>query len=87
MRRLAAGDQWQFKTGGRELALVVLGGLLDVRSNRGDWQEIGRRPSVFTVFLMRSTCRRTPPRRRAQSPRASLLSLRPPPPPTFHPGW
>lgn len=47
VRRLAAGDQYQFKTGGREFVLVVLGGLLDVRSNRGAWQEIGRRPSVF----------------------------------------
>jgi len=47
VRRLAAGGQWEFKTGARELALVVLGGLLNVASNRGDWQEIGRRPNVF----------------------------------------
>ncbi len=47
VRRLKPGNQWHFKTGGHELALVVLGGLLDVTSNRGDWQEMGRRSSVF----------------------------------------
>jgi len=47
VRRLAAGEQWQARTGGRELALVVLGGLLDVTSTRGEWREIGRRPNVF----------------------------------------
>jgi len=47
VRRPAAGEQWQAETGGRETALVVLGGLLDVTSNRGDWHEIGRRQNVF----------------------------------------
>jgi 5-deoxy-glucuronate isomerase len=47
VRRLTGGEQWQLKTGGQELAIVVLGGLLDVTSNRGDWREIGRRPNVF----------------------------------------
>lgn len=46
-RRLAAGEQWQSKTGGRETAVLILGGVLDVSSSRGDWQKIGRRPHVF----------------------------------------
>ncbi|MFB3902855.1 MAG: 5-deoxy-glucuronate isomerase [Acidobacteriota bacterium] len=47
VRRLAAGGQWQSETGGQELALVVLSGVLDVSSNRGDWHGAGRRPDVF----------------------------------------
>jgi len=47
VRRLTAGEQWQVKTAGRELALVVLGGLLDVTSSRGEWREIGGRMNVF----------------------------------------
>ena len=41
-RRLAAGQSWSFQTDGNELALVVLGGTVDVDSNRGQWQ--GARP-------------------------------------------
>jgi 5-deoxy-glucuronate isomerase len=46
-RRLAAGKQWRFETGGHELALVVLGGTVDVSSNRGNWTGLGERPNVF----------------------------------------
>lgn len=57
-RRLAAGHTWSFATGEHELALVVLGGVLDIASNRGRWQEVGRREHVFaglpyTLYLPR----------------------------------
>ena len=46
-RRLAAGDSWAFQWGGSELALVMLGGVVDVRSNRGVWSSVGGRSDVF----------------------------------------
>jgi len=46
-RRLAAGKEWLFETGKNELALVVLGGTLDIDSNRGHWLGVGLRPNVF----------------------------------------
>ena len=47
-RRLQKGASWQHHTGGDELALVILGGVAAVRSSRGNWQRIGRRPDVFS---------------------------------------
>ncbi len=47
VRRLAAGRAWSFQTGAHELALVMLGGTVDVESNRGRWQGIGRRAHAF----------------------------------------
>jgi len=46
-RRLAAGRAWTHQTGGSELALVVLGGTVDITSSRGAWQGVGQRPHVF----------------------------------------
>ncbi len=46
-RRMHKGEDWSFETGPYELALVVLGGACSVTSNRGNWQEIGRRANVF----------------------------------------
>lgn len=46
-RRLTAGSAWSFSTGSHELALVMLGGVARVRSNRGTWENFGRRESVF----------------------------------------
>ncbi len=59
-RRLAAGKSWSFAIGGHELALVVLGGTLDVTSNKGEWRGLGRRPHVFAglpyaLYLPRNT--------------------------------
>lgn len=45
-RRLEAGSSWSFATGTHELALVALGGVMQVHSERGDWQ-IGGRANVF----------------------------------------
>ena len=46
-RRLAAGRAWTHRTGGSELALVALGGTVDITSSRGAWQGVGQRPHVF----------------------------------------
>jgi len=46
-RRLASGRTWTFDTGPHELAMVVLGGTVDVTSTRGDWPGLGRRAHVF----------------------------------------
>jgi 5-deoxy-glucuronate isomerase len=46
-RRLAAGQSWSFHTKNNELALVMLGGVVHVRTNRGQWQNVGARPHVF----------------------------------------
>ncbi len=59
-RRMRAGQQWEHGTGEAELALVILGGVCSVRSNRGAWDEIGRRPNVFggmpyALYLPRRT--------------------------------
>jgi 5-deoxy-glucuronate isomerase len=59
-RRMAKGARWQHETGDYEYALVVLGGVCVVRSSRGDWSPVGRRPDVFsgmpyTLYLPRHT--------------------------------
>jgi 5-deoxy-glucuronate isomerase len=60
VRCLKQGRHWQFATGENELALTVLGGVCSVRSNRGKWPRVGRRPDVFsgmpyTLYLPRRT--------------------------------
>jgi 5-deoxy-glucuronate isomerase len=47
VQRLAPGERTTASTGDRELGLVVLGGRCAVRSSRGNWTGIGRRPNVF----------------------------------------
>jgi 5-deoxy-glucuronate isomerase len=59
-RRLRAGERWVHDTGENELALVVLGGVCAVRSNRGEWLDLGQRPHVFAglphgLYLPRQT--------------------------------
>ena len=46
-RRLAAGRSWSFQSGGNELALVMLGGVVDINTSRGTWQGVGGRANVF----------------------------------------
>ncbi|MFM7584724.1 MAG: 5-deoxy-glucuronate isomerase, partial [Caldilinea sp.] len=45
-RRLRAGQSWSFLCGAHELALVMLGGVVDVVSSRGSWQGVGGRANV-----------------------------------------
>ena len=47
VRSLANGAQHQGDTGGKELAIVVLGGVCSVTSSRGEWPHIGGRKTVF----------------------------------------
>lgn len=59
-RRMSGGNLWDHETGENELALVVLGGTCAVRSSRGEWEHIGRRPDVFSgmpycLYLPRRT--------------------------------
>jgi len=46
-RKLKAGEKWGENTGDSEYGLVVLGGICSVRSSRGTWERIGRRPNPF----------------------------------------
>jgi 5-deoxy-glucuronate isomerase len=47
VRQLAAGASWADHTGGREVCLVLLAGLVRVRWNGGAWQPLGPREGVF----------------------------------------
>ena len=60
VRHLAAGQAWSFATGEHELALVPLGGSVDVASDRGSWAGVGGRANVFAglphaLYLPRRT--------------------------------
>ena len=59
-RKMRRGEPWDFETHEHELALVVLGGVGQVTSNRGTWTVVGRRPNVFagmpyTLYLPAET--------------------------------
>jgi 5-deoxy-glucuronate isomerase len=59
-RKMKRGDLWTHAVGENELALVVLGGACRVRSSRGEWEQVGRRPNVFAgmpyaLYLPRRT--------------------------------
>jgi 5-deoxy-glucuronate isomerase len=46
-RRLISGETWRGQTGDCEYGFVILGGTCDIRSSRGQWERVGRRPDVF----------------------------------------
>ena len=46
-RRMRAGESWTSDTRDLEFGFVVLGGVCSIRSSRGKWERIGRRPDVF----------------------------------------
>jgi len=48
VRLLRRGQEWEMSTDESEYGLVVLGGVCSVRSSRGDWPKVGRRPNVFS---------------------------------------
>lgn len=59
VRRFGPGQRWSFATGGSELAIVPLSGVVMVESSRGSWQ-VGGRPNVFAgpphaLYLPRET--------------------------------
>src|SRR5262245_1126457 len=60
LRRLHAQSSWTVATSNYELAIVVLSGRISVEANRGQWQHIGGRDSVFSglpsaLYLPRHT--------------------------------
>jgi len=60
VRRLHSGQQWDHHTDECESLLVILGGSCSVRSNRGTWTDVGKRPNVFAgmpyaLYLPRKT--------------------------------
>jgi 5-deoxy-glucuronate isomerase len=46
-RKLDRGQTYFSETNGRELAIVVLGGICSVYSSRGEWLDFGKRATVF----------------------------------------
>lgn len=57
-RKMRQGETWQSETGRNELALVILGGVCSITSDKGQWKNIGRRANVFagmpyTLYLPR----------------------------------
>lgn len=60
VRSLAAQQLWASATGEHELAIVVFSGTIQVESDRGRWQQIGERKTVFSglpsaLYLPRQT--------------------------------
>ena len=60
VRHLQKGQQWQHNTGEHEVAIVLLGGKCSVKSDKGEWAEIGNRKDVFSgmpwaLYLPRHT--------------------------------
>lgn len=47
-RRMDKGDQWARNTEGYEHALVILGGVCNIRTSQGEFLQVGRRPNVFS---------------------------------------
>ena len=47
-RRLNAGQTWSASTGDDEYAHVILGGVCTIRTSRGEYARVGRRPNVFS---------------------------------------
>lgn len=59
-QKMSRGQTWTHESGEHELAMVILGGRCKVTSNKGQWNEVGRRPSVFAglpyaLYLPRRT--------------------------------
>ena len=46
-RKMRQGENWQGHTGNSEYGFVILGGACAVKSSRGTWENVGRRPDVF----------------------------------------
>jgi 5-deoxy-glucuronate isomerase len=60
VRRLAAGQTWDFQTGAHELGLIPLSGSVAVTSDQGTWAHVGGRNDVFSglphaLYLPRQT--------------------------------
>jgi len=59
-RRLNTGQRWGKNTGEYEYGLVILGGVCTIRTSKGEFLKVGRRPNVFSgmpyaLYLSRRT--------------------------------
>jgi 5-deoxy-glucuronate isomerase len=58
-RRLSAGKEWSFNSGENELAIILLKGVISVRSTRGSWQGLERKDvwtsAATALYLPRDT--------------------------------
>lgn len=45
--KLTARESWSARTDANEFCLVILGGRCQIESNRGKWEKVGRRETVF----------------------------------------
>jgi 5-deoxy-glucuronate isomerase len=59
-RKMKPNQAWQHQTGEHELVLVVLAGVCQINSSLGNWENVGRRPNVFSgmpyaLYLPRRT--------------------------------
>ena len=59
-RLLQPKESWEFDTGDCEYGVVLLGGVCQVETSRGEWERVGRRPNVFAgmphaLYLPRRT--------------------------------
>lgn len=59
-RRLSANQEWASESGDDEVAVVILGGCLNVVSSKGRWSGLGERNNVFSglpyaLYLPRQT--------------------------------
>jgi 5-deoxy-glucuronate isomerase len=60
VRRMSKGESWSGKTGENEYVHVILGGVCNISTSQGDFNDVGRRPDVFSgmpyaMYLSRQT--------------------------------
>jgi 5-deoxy-glucuronate isomerase len=58
--RLNSGERWGGSTGATEIVHVILGGVCNIYTSKGEFREVGRRPNVFSgmpyaLYLSRNT--------------------------------
>ncbi|MGV8025278.1 MAG: 5-deoxy-glucuronate isomerase [Anaerolineaceae bacterium] len=60
VRRMKKKQSWSSSSGEKEIAVIILGGCLDVKTNRENWGRVGSRANVFSglphaLYLPRAT--------------------------------
>ena len=60
VHNLKKGDSWSFDSTENELAIIMLSGVVNIESNRGEWRDVGERENVFAggahaLYLPRRT--------------------------------
>lgn len=52
VRRIDLNNIWFYSTLGYEVVFVILGGICNVRSDKGEWEKIGSRVDVWSGMLI-----------------------------------